>query len=78
MPVKVNTRIVRVGLRRGTRYQVPERNTLSEPRVLGQDMEVLVGYLGDVVNVYETDEGVTIVVRVEDEIRDRREDGADV
>ena len=63
-------RLARVGLRRGTRYQVIEARKLSDARVLERDTEVTVGDLGATFNVYESDDGTTIFVRVEDEIHD--------
>ena len=64
------SRLARVGLRRGTRYQVIQSRKLSDARVLERYTEVTVGDLGATFNVYERDDGATIFVRVEDEIHD--------
>ena len=63
-------RLTRVGLRRGTRYRVAEDGKLSDARVLERDTEVTIGDLGATFNVYERDDGATVFVRVEDELRD--------
>ena len=68
---------VRVGLRRGTRYYVAEGERMSEARVLERDIEVVVGDLRDVFNVFARDDGETIFARVEDEIHDPHEDSDD-
>jgi hypothetical protein len=65
-------RLRRVGLRPGTRYFVAVDGRLSGPLVLDHATEVQVGDLGQrpgEFNTYETGDGTTILVRVEDELR---------
>ena len=63
-------RIRRVGLRKGTVHFAVIENRLAGPEVLDRDIEVLVGDLGEVFNVYEAvATGETILVRVGDELR---------
>ena len=78
-----NRQPTRVGQRAGTRHQVVEGDTLSAPRVLERDNEVVLVYfsqaedgVGDS-NLYEAADGTTILVRDVDEIRDAYDDEDD-
>lgn len=67
-------RIRRVTLRAGTPYFVVVEAGLQGPLVLDRAIEVQVGDLGQrpgEFNAYECDDGTTILVRVEDELRGR-------
>jgi hypothetical protein len=66
-------KLTKVTLRAGTKYQavrLAEPGSMLDPeQVLGADIEVTVGDLGKIFNVYETVTGHTIFVRVENEVR---------
>lgn len=68
-------RLHQVGLRATTRFFVVVEGRLSGPFVLDRAVEVQVGHLGQrpgEFNAYERDDGTTILVRVEDELRGER------
>ncbi len=68
----VVSRITRVTLRAGTRYFTVVDERLAAPLTLDRDVEVLVGDLGQrpgEFNTYEADDGTTILIRLEDELR---------
>jgi hypothetical protein len=70
--LKPSPRLARVDLRPGTRYFLVVHGRLSGPFVLDHGVEVKVGDLGQrpgEFNTYERDGGVTILVRVQDELR---------
>ena len=59
-----------VTLRAGTKFYgcLPD-GTISAERVLTEDLEVEVVELGERYNVYDTADGLTFMVKVEDEVR---------